>query len=129
MKVGKSFLTLFRGISLPGKITDIYIAQDNINIQSEGYVYVDDLTFYQESTATTTKTSLPRDIKEQDELQKHSELENDDFFRIAVIDKMGTSNLMIDKLKNLKIEESINNNSDFQFSFKYSNYMVEIYLY
>lgn len=100
------------GISLPGKITDIYIAQDNIDVQSEGYIYVDDLTFYQEATATTTKTTLPRDIKGKDELQKGSELDSNSSFRIAIVDKLYDSKIMLNYLKNKKITEAINNNSD-----------------
>ena len=100
------------GIPLPGKLTDIYLAQDNIDIQSKGYVYIDDLTFYQESTAITTKTTLPKDIKGTDEQQKFSDLDNDTSFRITVFDELTSSNLMINNLKNKKIIESIKNNAN-----------------
>ncbi len=108
----KEFTYSLANIPLPGKITDIYLAQDNINIKASGYVYVDDLTFYQETTAISSNTQLPKDIKGEDELQKEAELESDDSFRIAVMDKIGSPSLMIEHLKNKKIEDVINEYSD-----------------
>ncbi|MBQ9266884.1 MAG: phosphodiester glycosidase family protein [Clostridia bacterium] len=108
----KEFTYSLANIPLPAKITDIYLAQDNINVQSEGYVYVDDLTFYQESTAVTTKTTLPKDVKGTDELQKYAELENDEAYRIAIVDEITSSNFMIEYMKNQKIAEVMNENAE-----------------
>lgn len=109
----KEFTYSLSNIPLPGKITDIYLAQDNINVQSSGYVYVDDLTFYTETTATTTNTKLPKDIKGTDELNKSAVLEDDNSFRIALIDKIDTASLMIEHLRNIMIKELIESNADF----------------
>lgn len=108
----KEFSYSLESFALPGKITDIYIAQDNLEVQSEGYVYIDDLTFYTQTNSDTTSTKLPKDIKGVDSLNKPSELENEDSFRIALIDKIPEKKLMIEHLKNKKIEEFINSNSD-----------------
>lgn len=124
----KEFTYSLANIPLPGKITDIYLAQDNINIQSSGYVYVDDLTFYTETTASITTTKLPKDIKGIDELNKSSSLESDDSFRIAVIDKIDSASLMIENLRNLMLKETITSNADFAIftSQKDSNLLEDI---
>ena len=101
-----------KDISLPAKLTDIYVAQDKLDIKSSGYIYIDDLTFYGETTAVSTNTKLPKDIKGIDESQKYVELKNEDSFRIALFDEIKSNNLMIENLRNKKIINSINNNSD-----------------
>lgn len=108
----QEFTYSLSNISLPGKITDIYLAQDDINIQSEGYVYIDDLTFYAETTVNTTTTKLPKDIKGIDELNKTVELEDENSYVIAVIDKIEKPSLMIEYMRNILTKDAINSNAE-----------------
>lgn len=108
----QEFKYSLKDISLPAKLTDIYIAQDKIDIKSSGYIYIDDLTFYGETTAVSTNTKLPKDIKGIDESQKHVELKDDESFRIALFDEIKSAELMIENLRNKKIINSINKNSE-----------------
>lgn len=108
----QEFKYSLKDISLPVKLTDIYIAQDKLDIKSSGYIYIDDLTFYGETTAVSSNTKLPKDIKGIDEAQKYVELKDEDSFRISLFDEIQSSNLMIEKLRNKKIINSINTNSE-----------------
>lgn len=57
-------------------------------------------------------TKLPNDIKGIDELQKHSELANEDSFTISLFDNVMLSNdLMIENLKSMKTIDSMNNSN------------------
>lgn len=108
----QEFKYSLKDISLPAKLTDIYVAQDKIDIKSSGYIYIDDLTFYGETTAVSTNTNLPKDIKGIDESQKYVELKDNESFRIALFDEIKSPNLMIENLRNKKIINAINKNSE-----------------
>jgi exopolysaccharide biosynthesis protein len=108
----KEFNYSLKNIPLPAKLTDIYIAQDNVDIKSSGYIYVDDLYFYKSSTAANSTTKLPNDIKGTDSQNIKTELNNSDSFRIAVFDNIGKENLLLDKMKYSILKDVINTNSE-----------------
>ena len=108
----EEFKYSLKDISLPAKLTDIYVAQDKLDIKSSGHIYIDNLTFYGETLNTSTNVKLPKDIKGTDELQKYVELKDEESFRIALFDEIKSNNLMIENLKNKKIINSINNNAE-----------------
>lgn len=107
----KEFTYSLKDISLPAKITDIYLAQDNIDIKSSGHVYIDDLTFYKNSSVYNSNVVLPQDIKGTDEFQKQSELLYDDSYRIAIYDDIAETVLMLDNLKYKKLADIFNANA------------------
>lgn len=100
-----------RNISLPAKLTDIYVAQDDVNELTSGTVYFDSLTVSYKVTAENTAMILPLDVKGADELNVYSELESDNSYRIVVAPEMN-SGIMLNHLKNKKLEEVINKNSE-----------------
>lgn len=55
------------------------------------------------------QSKLPKDITGIDELQKHADLQDEYSFKIAVIDTISDSKLLINSFRNIKIKEAINN--------------------
>jgi exopolysaccharide biosynthesis protein len=100
-------------IPLPAKLTDIYLAQDKIEIKSSGYIYVDDLYFHKSSDVTNSTTKLPNDIKGKDSQNISSNLQNTDSFRISLYDNIKQEELLLDKMKYSILKDVINTNSEF----------------
>lgn len=100
------------GIDLPAKLIDIYVAQDSESELTSGVVYIDSLKITYKSTAESSDVDLPRDIKGEDALNIASELESENAFRIVVSPEM-KSGILLEHMKNKKLENVINNNSEF----------------
>jgi hypothetical protein len=88
---------------LPAKLVDIYVAQDNVNEITSGTVYIDDLKVLYKSTAETSDTILPLDIKGEDSQCVASELESSNAFRVVISPEMNNG-ILLEQLKNKKIE-------------------------
>ncbi len=99
-------------ISLPATLTDIYVAQDHAEVKNKGTVYFDDLRVVSESSAKIADLHLPTDVKGEDETQKTTELTKGDSLKIVVYDKIEKTNILLDTLKNKKIEQKVNENAD-----------------
>ena len=99
-------------IALPATLTDIYIAQDHAEVKNKGTIYIDDLRILSEGTSEIKDLDLPNDVKGKDEFEKNSDLTSGDSLKIIVYDKIEEEKILLDKLKNKKIEQKINTNSD-----------------
>ena len=108
----KEFSYSLSNISLPAKLTDIYLAQDNINIKSSGYIFIDNLTFIENDSVMNSNTYLPKDLKGIDSVSYSADLSSDNSFRFAIFDEVISPTLMIDYLKGKRVTNFINNNSD-----------------
>ena len=97
-------------INLPASISDIYLAQDNLDIKNSGYIYVDNLVYYSNSLNNNEIIKIPKDIKLEDHTNK--DIQAPDSFDIALIDTFSEANLMIENLRNKTLINSINNNAD-----------------
>lgn len=98
-------------VVLPAKLVDIYVAQDKETELTSGSVYIDDLKITYKSTAENSSTELPLDIKGKDELNVASELESSNAFRIVISPEMN-SGILLEHMKNKKLENVINNTSE-----------------
>lgn len=99
-------------ISLPAKLSDIYVAQDHAEVKNKGTIYIDDLRILSEVSTKINDLKLPNDIKGIDTLEKSSDLTSGDSLKIIVYDKIEKENILLDSLKNRKLEQKINENSD-----------------
>lgn len=97
-------------ISLPAKLVDIYVAQDNSTELTSGTVYFDDLKVMYAGEDFVSSEVLPRDVKGADALCKESEFTATDSFKIVIAPSMNDGNL-IEHLKNRKLEEAVNKDS------------------
>lgn len=97
-------------ISLPATLSDIYLAQDKINIKNTGYIYVDNLVYYTNNPNELSKIQVPKDIKLED--QTNTSNQDNENMKIALIDTIKEPELMIDNLRNTALINSINNNAD-----------------
>lgn len=97
-------------ISLPAKLVDIYVAQDNSAELTSGTVYFDDLKVTYAGEDFVSSEVLPRDVKGADALCKESEFTATDSFKIVIAPSMNDGNL-IEHLKNRKLEEVVNKDS------------------
>ena len=98
------------GISLPIKITDIYVAQDNENIRESGYIYVDDLGYYTSKIQSDDSIKIPKDIKLED--ANNIDIHTKNSFDIAFLDNIEDGELMLDWLKNYLLVKDINQDAD-----------------
>lgn len=99
-------------ISLPATLSDIYVAQDHADVKNKGTIYIDDLRILNEVSSKVNDLKLPEDIKGIDELQKTTSLTSGDSLKIIVYDKIEKEKILLDSLKNKKIEQKINSSSD-----------------
>ena len=97
-------------IALPAKLVDIYVAQDNSEELTSGTVYFDDLKIVYDGATVTSTELLPRDIKGADALCVESEFTATDSYKIVVAPSMNNG-ILLEHLKNKKLEEVINKNS------------------
>jgi len=99
-------------IALPIKVTDIYLAQNDISIKNNGYVFVDRFGYYTNKIEKEeVEINIPKDKKIED--QNNRLLIGDQSFKIAFLDTLEMPNLMIDDMKNKILVNSINKNVDF----------------
>ena len=97
-------------ITLPAKLVDIYVAQDNSEELTSGTVYFDDLKIVYDGATVTSTELLPRDIKGADALCVESEFTATDSYKIVIAPSMNNG-ILLEHLKNKKLEEVINKNS------------------
>ena len=99
-------------IALPAKLTDIYVAQDHAEVKNKGTVYFDDLRILSDVSSKINNIKLPQDIKGIDEAENSSELTSGDSLKIIVYDKIEKEDILLDSLKNKKIEQKVNSSAD-----------------
>jgi hypothetical protein len=99
-------------ISLPATLTDIYVAQDHAEVKNKGTVYFDDLRIISESSTKITDLKLLEDEKGKDDAEKTTDLTSGDSLKIIVYDKIEEEKILLDKLKNKKLEQKVNENAD-----------------
>lgn len=92
-----------KNISLPATLTDIYVAQDDATALTSGTVYFDNLSLATNSTAETSSTVLPKDVKGTDELNVATDFSFENAFRIAILPQVAEEKILLDNLKNKKI--------------------------
>ena len=98
---------------LPLKITDIYVAQNDENIRNKGTIYVDDFGYYTNKVISNDNVSIPKDEKIED--KNNTSIRGISSFDIAFLDSIDDSKTMINWLKNQKLFDSINKDSDLLF--------------
>lgn len=99
-------------IELPAKLTDIYLGQDTEEILSKGNIKIGNLTITSKEEKSTQNILPPKDIKGIDTANKISNSSGDNTFKIAIYDSIEKPIILLDKLKNLKLEDSLNKDSD-----------------
>lgn len=99
-------------IELPAKLTDIYIGQDTAEILSKGTIQIGNLILTSKSNDTTSNIIPPKDIKGIDSANVSSTNSGDDIIKIAIYDSINKPVILLDKLKNSKLENELNKNSD-----------------
>ena len=112
---------------LPLRITDIYLAQHDENIRSEGFIYVDKLGYYSNKTIGKTLVNTPKDEKLP--LDTEIDISSENSFDIAFLDEIDESKLMINWLKNNLMIKNINKSCDLMvFTNKISQNVKKMYL-
>lgn len=104
----KALEVSLKGVALPATLTDIYVAQDDATVSTTGSVYFDNLSLMTSSTAESSETVLPKDIKGVDELNVETDLELENTFRIAILPTLQDEKILLDNLKNKKIINAAN---------------------
>ncbi len=99
-----------RNYTLPLKITDIYLAQNDENIRSKGSIYVDNFGYYTNTKDTTDIIDIPKDVKLED--ANNTSIRGSKSYDIAFLNDFSTDTHMINWLKNQKMIDSINNTAD-----------------
>lgn len=99
-------------ISLPAKLTDIYVAQDNPDLKTEGTIYFDELAVTYEKEISMNDINLPKDIKGVSNLEQETELTSGESLKIIVYDELKEPEILLDKLINKRVEDKINNNAE-----------------
>ena len=97
-------------IDLPAKITDIYVGQDTKDILSSGDIQIGNITIMSKTDDIFTDTKPPIDIKGID--SANPTVDKDGSFKIAIYDKVEKPTILLDKLKNSKLENEINKNAN-----------------
>lgn len=92
-----------KNVALPATLTDIYVAQDDATSLTSGTVYFDNLSLSTNSTAETSSTVLPKDVKGSDELNVATDFSFENAFRIAILPQVEKEKILLDNLKNKKI--------------------------
>ncbi len=98
------------GFDLPLKITDVYVAQDNETIRNNSFIYVDELGYYTNQKYATSNIKIPKDTKLED--GNNINIRTKDSYNIAFLDEIKEDNLMIEWLKNKRLIDDINKNTD-----------------
>ncbi len=98
-------------LAKPLRISDIYLAQDDVNIRTKGFIYVDRLGYYENSSsAYYDGIYVPKDEKIED--QNNISIKSEKSFDISFLDEFETPNKMIEVLKTQKLIQHVNESSD-----------------
>jgi len=100
-----------KNVALPATLIDLYIVQDDENELTSGSVYFDNLVIEYQTKTSDANIDLPNDEKGADELNVHRELENGNSFRVVVSPEF-YSGILLEQLKNKKMENVINKNAE-----------------
>ena len=100
-------------ISLPAKLTDIYVGQDTKDILSNDIINIGNLKVVYKVDSINTDIDVPKDIKGVDVANKPSSLSGDSITKLAVLDEFSTEKTLLDRLNNTKLQNSINENATF----------------
>ncbi len=93
----------------PLRISDIYLAQDDISSRNKGQIYVDRFGYYVKSTSVDNNINIPVDVKES---ISGDEISGDDTFSISFINILDKSNYMLNVVKNKRLIHNINEKTD-----------------
>ena len=94
-------------IELPAKLTDIYVGQDTKEILSKGNIEIGNLTITEKGTTSKNNLIPPKDVKGIDSANQKSN-NSGDTIKIAVYDKITKPTILLDQLKNSKLQTELN---------------------
>ncbi|MBQ9314751.1 MAG: phosphodiester glycosidase family protein [Clostridia bacterium] len=100
-----------KNVALPANLIDLYVVQDNEDALTSGSVYFDKLVVEYKNEVPESNVEIPKDVKGEDALNTYSELENGNAFRVVVSPEF-YSGILLEQLKNRKMENIINKNSE-----------------
>lgn len=101
-----------KNVSLPAKLTDIYVGQDTKDILSNDSISIGNLEITYKLENQINDIVLPKDIKGPDAANKPS-TEKNNLLKIAVFDNFKKDVTLLDSLNTSKTINSINANADF----------------
>lgn len=99
-------------IALPATLTDIYVGQDNPDIQNEGEIYIDKLMFVKDNDIAISKVALPQDVKGEDSANKETSLTKENSLKIALYDSKVTPKTLLDKLTRSTVVSAMEKDAD-----------------
>lgn len=108
----KTVAVSLNNISLPAKITDIYIGQDTKDILSNGTLNIGNVKIISKDDAIEEEIVIPRDIKGEDSINITSTSSGENVIKIAVIDNFSEEKTLLDKLNNSTLKTNIKENAD-----------------
>lgn len=108
----KKLIVSLENIELPAKLTDIYVGQDTQDILSKGTIQIGNIHLTSKGEKSIENILPPKDIKGIDTANIESNVSGDNVFKIAIYDSIDKPTILLDKLKNLKLENELNQNSD-----------------
>ena len=108
----KKLSVSLENIELPAKLTDIYVGQDTKDILSKGTIQIGNILITSKKEKSIENILPPKDIKGIDSANKISNDSGDNIFKIAIYDSINKPSILLDKLKNSKLENELNKNSD-----------------
>ena len=99
-------------VALPATLTDIYIAQDDLNEENQGTIYFDNLTIKREKFEEENEITLPENEKGTDISNKETTLTSGDSLKIAIYDEIKKPQVLLEQLTKNKIEQKINQEAE-----------------
>ena len=108
----KNLSVSLENIELPAKLTDIYVGQDTKDILSKGNIQIGNILITSKEEKSIENKLPPKDIKGIDSANKISNDSGDNVFKIAIYDSINKPSILLEKLKNSKLENELNKNSD-----------------
>ena len=108
------FITLtlsLKEISLPAKITDLYVAQDSSEVLDKGEFVFGKMTITSKETLESESIKIPQNVKGEDVSNTIPSGEN--LFKIAIYDQFTKKEILLDHLKNVKVYNALEENADF----------------
>lgn len=108
----KTITVPLKNISLPAKLSDIYIGQDTKDILSCDTINIGNIKIISKEETLNEDITLPRDVKGEDNLNKSSTASGKNVLKLAVIDNFSEEKTLLDKLNNSTLKTSIKDNAN-----------------
>lgn len=100
-------------ISLPAKLTDIYVGQDTKDILSSDLINIGNLKIIYKTDTINADITIPKDIKGIDVANKSSNQSGENIIKLAVFDEFSSEKTLLNKLNNIQLQNSINANANY----------------